>query len=214
MKDGPQVPVKLTKPSQPTNYRITGRIRDKNNLPVLGYMVQAFDKDPVFSLHPYDRLGEAVTDEDGAFEIIFEEKTFADWFEGSPEVYLKVLDHDGKVLIVTHEKENTTRRMDFQIKLGRIDVNVREPDIYAGNLARMSLAFRVLFDPRNLTNSDAGTVVEVLSRAIASWVVYRDGLASLAGYDAIQVPLRPRRIEHYHVTRWDRPILPIVDPTL
>jgi len=214
MKDGPQFLVELTKPSQSTYYRITGRIRDENNLPVIGYMVQAYDKDPVFYLHPDNRLGEAITDEDGAFEIIFDETAFADWFEGSPEVYLKVLNHDGMVLITTQEKENTTRWMDFQIKLGRISVNDREPDIYAGNLARMISAFRILFDPESLSNSDAGTVVEVLSRAIASWVIYRDGLARFAGYDAIQVPLYSRRIKHYHVTRWDKPILSIVDQTL
>ena len=213
MKDGSQVPVELTRPSKST-YRITGRIRDENNLPVMGYKVQAYDKDPVSYLHPDNRLGEAMTDEDGSFEIVFDEKAFADWLEGSPEVYLKVSDHDGMVLIITHEKENTTRWMDFQIKLGRIDANALEPDLYDGNLARMISAFRVLFDPENLSNSDAGTVVEVLSRAIASWVIYRDGLARFAGYDAIQVPQYPRRVKHHHITRWDKPILPIVDRTL
>ncbi len=78
----------------------------------------------------------------------------------------------------------------------------------------MISAFRVLFDPENLSNSDASTVVEVLSRAIASWVIYRDGLARFAGYDAIQVPQYPRWVKHHHITRWDKPILPIVDRTL
>ena len=66
MKDGPQVPVELTKPSQSTCYRITGRIRDENNLPVMGYKVLAYDKDPASYLHPDNRLGESLTDEDGA----------------------------------------------------------------------------------------------------------------------------------------------------
>lgn len=78
MKDGPQVPVEPTKPSQSTCYRITGRIRDENNLPVIGYMVQAYDNDPVFCLHPDNGLGEAITDEDGTFEIIFDETAFVE----------------------------------------------------------------------------------------------------------------------------------------
>jgi hypothetical protein len=205
MKDGPLVPVKLTKPLQSSYYRITGRIRDENNLPVMGCIVQAFDRDPGIYLHPDNRLGKAMSDEDGAFEIVFDKKAFEDWFEGSPEVYLAVRGQDGKVLISTQAKENTTRRMDFQIKLGRTEVNTLEPDIYAANLFRMISAFKVVFDQGSLSSSDVRTVVEVLSRAISSWVVYRDGLARYAGYDGIQVPLHPRQVEHYHVTRWDKP---------
>jgi hypothetical protein len=104
--------------------------------------------------------------------------------------------------------------MDFQIKVGRTEVNALEPDLYAGNLARMISAFKVVFDLESLSGSDVRTVVEVLSRAISSWVIYRDELARYAGYDGIQVPPTPRRIEHYHVTRWDKPILPIEDQTL
>jgi hypothetical protein len=214
MEDGPQVPVKLTKPSQSSYYRITGRIRDENNLPVIGCIVQAFDRDPGIYLHPDNRLGKSMTDEDGAFEIIFDKKAFEDWFEGSPEVYLVVRGQDGKVLVSTQAKENTTRRMDFQIKVGRTEVNALEPDLYAGNLARMISAFKVVFNLESLSSSDVRTVVEVLSRAISSWVIYRDELARYAGYDGIQVPPTPRRIEHYHVTRWDKPILPIEDQTL
>lgn len=214
MKDGPQAPAKLTKPSHSSYYRITGRIRDENNLPVRGCTVQAFDRDPGIYLHPDHRLGKAMTDEDGAFEITFDKKAFEDWFEGRPEVYLVVRGQDGKVLVSTQAKENTTRRMDFQIKVGRTEVNALEPDLYAGNLARMISAFKVAFDLESLSGSDVRTVVEVLSRAISSWVIYRDELARYAGYDGIQVPPTPRRIEHYHVTRWDKPILPIEDQTL
>ena len=214
MKDGPPVPAEISKPPQSNYYKITGRIRDENNLPVKGCMVQAFDKDPGIYLHPDDRLGNAMTDDEGAFEIIFDEKAFEDWLEGGPEVYLIVIGREGNVLIRTHEKENVTRRMDFQIKLGQREVNPLNPDLYAGNLARMISAFKVVLGSESLTGSDTRTVVEVLSRAISSWVIYRDGLARYAGYDGIQVPPYPRRTEHYHVTRWDKPILPIEDQTM
>ena len=208
MKDNPQVPTKITGSSQSGYYRITGRIRDENDLPVRGCIVQAFDRDPFIYLHPDNKLGKAMTDDNGAFEIVFDKMAFEDWFEGNPEVYLIIRGQDGSVLISTHEKENTTLRMDFQIKLGRIEVDTLEPDLYADNLARMISAFKLIFDLESLSNSDARTVVEVLSRALNSWTIYRDELASYAGYDAIQVPSHPRWAEHYHVTRWDKPILP------
>lgn len=209
MKDGSSIPAKFSNLSQHSYYGITGRIRDENNLPVEGCIVQAFDKDLGIFLNPDDPLGKAITDEEGAFEIIFDKADFEDWFEGSPDVYLKVWDQDGKILVITDEKENNTHKMDFQIKLGKGTTNPIEPDLYASNLSRMILAFNATFNIESLSNSDIRTVAEVLFRAVNSWVIYRDELASYAGYDGIQVPSHPRRVEHYHVTRWDKPVLPI-----
>lgn len=194
--------------SKPNHYRITGSIRDEDNLPLPGCIVRAFDRDPDILLHPDHWLGQDTTDTSGRFNITFDETAFADWFEGSPEVYL-IVSRNGGVLVKSGERENPTGRMDFQIKLGRIEADPEEPDIYRENLSRMLSAFRMLFDLEGLASSDVQTVVEVLSRAVSSWVVYRDELARLAGYDAIQVPSRPRWTAHYHITRWDRPILPI-----
>ena len=202
------VPLTLKGPLPFNYYRITGRIRDENNLPVNGYIVQAFDRDPGIYAHPDDRLGRAKTDENGAFEIIFDQKAFEDWFEGSPEVYLVVRDGDGKVLIITPDKENTTHRIDFQIKLGKSEANPLEPDLYADNLSRMVSSLKAAFDLEGLSGSDVASVIEVLSRAINSWVLYRDNLAKHAGYDGIQVPMLPRKEEHHHVIRWDNVILP------
>jgi hypothetical protein len=209
MKDGPVVPLTLKGPLKSDYYRITGRIRDEKNLPARGCIVQAFDKDPGIYGHADDRLGRAKTDENGAFEIIFDQKAFEDWFEGSPEVYLVVRDQDGKLLINTPEKENNTHRIDFQIKLGKSKVNPLEPDLYADNLLRMISSLKAAFDLESLSRSDVTGVIEVLSRAINSWVLYRDNLARYAGYDGIQVPLHPRREEHDHVIRWDNAVLPI-----
>lgn len=209
MRDHLRLREEKARPSNPTSYRITGRVRDKDNIPAPGCAVWAFDKDPDIFSHSDNLLGVDTTDGGGTFEIVFERTAFEDWFEGSPEVYLVVSNSNGTLLIETFVKENTTKRMDFQIKLESISANPAEPDTYAHNLARMITAFRTLFDPCSLCDSDVGTVVEVLSRAISSWVIYRDELASYAGYDAIQVPSHPRWAEHFHVTRWDKPILPI-----
>ena len=211
MKDGSSVPIKFTKPSSSGGYSITGRVRGEDNLSVMGLVVQAFDKDPGIYLHPDDSLGSAVTDENGAFEITFEEERFDDWFEGGPEVYLVLRDQSKKVLVRTEAKENTTGLIDFQIKLGRSKADPAEPDLYSSNLPRLISAFNTLFDLDSLSNSDARTVVEVLFRAVNSWVLYRDDLVRYAGYDGIQVPSHPRWREHYHVTRWDKPILPVED---
>lgn len=208
MRNGTVDPLKLRGPLQSNFYKITGRIRDEKNLPAKGYIVQAFDKDPGIYAHPDDRLGRAKTDENGAFEIIFDQEAFQDLFEGNPEVYLVVRDGDGKVLVDTPEKENTTLRIDFQIKLGKSEVNPFEPDLYADNLSRMISSIKTAFDLESLSRSDVSSVIEVLSRAINSWVLYRDNLAKYAGYDGIQVPSHPRQEEHHHVIRWDNVISP------
>ena len=214
MKYDPTPSIRIAKPLEFDYYRISGRIRDENNHSVMGCIVQAFDKDPSIYLHQDDMLGEAKTDEYGAFEISFDKDAFEDWFETGPEVYLIVKGQDGKFLIRTPEKENITKKMDFQIKLGKNVANPLEPNLYANNFPRMISAFNTLFSLESLSGSDASTVVEVLFRAINSWVLYRDDLARYAGYDGIQVPLRPRREKHNHVTRWDKPVLPIGDHML
>ena len=189
------------------HYMITGRIRDESNQPVEGFIVQAFDEDPGIYGHPDDRLGRAKTERDGAFKIIFDRSAFEDWFESNPEIYLTVRDCKGRVSINSQAKENTTRIADFQIKISKSKIDPLEPDLYSGNFARMTSAFKAAFDPESLSSSDARTVIEVISRALGSWVLYRDGLARLAGYDGVQVPEHPRKENHDHVVRWDRPVL-------
>jgi hypothetical protein len=187
---------------------ITGRIRGEGNLPVGGHIVQAFDRDLGIYPHLDDRLGRSKTGEDGAFVITFGKDAFEDWFEAKPEVYLVVRNRDGKVLISTKESENATGVMDFQIKMDRSPFNPLEPDLYKGNFTRMVTAFKTAFDLESLPGTEVRTVVEVLSRAISSWLLYRDELARNAGYDGIQVPAYARREEHFHVTRWDKAVLP------
>ncbi len=189
-------------------YTITGRIRDENNQAAEGYTVQAFDKDPRIYLHPDDRLGKAVTNFEGIFRISFTEDTFKDWLEGNPDVYLMIRDRDGKILITTESKENITKKMDFQIKLGRTSANPLEPDLYANNLERMLAALRNTGDATDLSKGDVRTIFELLLRTQSSWTIYRDELSRLHGYDGIQVPKQPRKEEHNHITRWDKAVLP------
>jgi hypothetical protein len=189
-------------------YIITGRIRDENNQAAQGYVVQAFDKDPRIYLHPDDRLGKAITDNVGAFRITFTEDAFKDWLEGNPDIYLVIRDRTGKIVITTESKQNVTKKVDFQIKLGKTSPNPLEPDIYANNFERMITALRNVGDAADLLKSDVRTIFELLLRTMSSWTIYRDELSRLHGYDAIQVPEQPRREEHIHITRWDKSVLP------
>jgi hypothetical protein len=198
-----------SKDTQPSKFRITGRIRDQNRIGVKGFTVQAFDKDLGIYLHPDDRLGKDHTDEDGYFEIQFDSSTFKDWFEDYPNVYLVIRDEEGKSVITTEAKKNSTGRVDFQVELGVTDVSPLEPDIYSGNFDRMRTAFQNLGDSVDLSNNDIQITSNFVLGAIGSWTLYRDELARSGGYDGIQVPKIPRKEKHDHVTRWDEEVLPV-----
>ena len=191
----------------PGYYTITGRIRDENNQAVEGYTVQAFDKDPGIYLHPDDRLGKALTSSDGSFKITFTDDAFKDWLEGNPEIYLVIRDREGRILITTESKKNITGKIDFQIKLGRPMLNPLESDLYANNFERMIAALKNIGDAADLSRSDVKMIFELLLRTESSWIIYRDQLVRLQGYDGIQVPKQPRKEEHHHITRWDRAVL-------
>ncbi|HOO52918.1 MAG TPA: hypothetical protein PLM24_00305 [Methanothrix sp.] len=198
---------KITPSSSRSRYRITGKIRDRNNRAVKGYRVGAFDEDLGSRLNPDDLLGVAKTDGNGDFEISFSKDAFEDWFETDPDVYLVVKDRAGKALIRTPTKKNTTRLMEFQIKLDGSEVGPQGHDPYSDSLLSMIGALRDAGDAADLSKADVRTIFELLMRVIASWTVNRDELVRLRGYDGIQVPKNPREEKHDHVTRWDKPIL-------
>ena len=134
--------------SKNSNYFITGRIRDDQNNPVEGYTVQAFDKASGIELHPDNRLGKSRTDSDGCFEIIFTKDLFKDIFKNNPNIYTRIRDRDGKVVVETKQKINTTGNVYFQVKLGQTEPNPLAPNIYANNLRRAS--FRLQDNNRNI----------------------------------------------------------------
>jgi hypothetical protein len=189
-------------------FTLNGRIRDQDNLSVEGYTVQAFDKDPGTYLHPDDRLGKSKTDNNGTFSITFSQDVFVDWFESYPQIYLIIRDQNGRILIQTHDKLNSTGQIDFQIKLGRSTASPMEPDLYSSSLARIVGALKNVGDSADISNNNIKILYEIILRVVASWTIERDSLVQIHGYDGIQVPEHPRKKEHDHVTRWDKPILP------
>ena len=91
-------------------------VEEESGKPLRGLRVRAFDKDLVKD----DRLGEAVTDDAGKFEIAYTEAQFRDFHETLPDVYIRVFDGTGKKLLFSTEKSvrrsaQTTESFDVKI---------------------------------------------------------------------------------------------------
>jgi hypothetical protein len=72
-------------------FLISGQVRVlESGAPVSGVVVKAYDKDLFFD----DLLGAVETEVDGSFSIICEGEDFREFFETSPDLYLKVTTHD------------------------------------------------------------------------------------------------------------------------
>lgn len=85
--------------------RVKGTIvEEESGQPLAGLRVRAYDKDLVFD----DDLGEATTDEAGRFEIDYMEAQYRDLNETQPDLYLRVYNADGSVLL--HSTEKKVRR--------------------------------------------------------------------------------------------------------
>jgi hypothetical protein len=80
--------------------RVFGTIvEDETGKPLEGLRVRALDKDFLFD----DRLGDAVTDAQGRFEIDYSEAHFRDFNETEPDIYIRVFDPDGEKLLYSTE---------------------------------------------------------------------------------------------------------------
>jgi subtilisin family serine protease len=82
-------------------FKIFGKVLEKNtNKGIQGLIIEALDKDLIRD----DRLGSAVTDEKGAFEITYGREDFQDlFFDQKPDIYLKVKDKKGQEVFTTKD---------------------------------------------------------------------------------------------------------------
>jgi hypothetical protein len=78
---------------------VRGRITDAKGAGRGGLIVSIFDKDSVFT----DRLGQTKTDENGNYSFTFHAENFRDLIERKPDLFLKVLDPDGRTLFATEQ---------------------------------------------------------------------------------------------------------------
>ena len=97
--------------------RIVGTVVEaESKQPLEGLRVRGYDEDWVFD----DKLGEARTDAEGRFEISYSEVQFRDLEETLPDVYIRIYDPTGKVLL--YSSENAVRRN--AMVLERFDVEI------------------------------------------------------------------------------------------
>jgi|APLak6261658528_1056013.scaffolds.fasta_scaffold00044_2 hypothetical protein len=80
------------------NYRILGKVIDQKTRAVItGLRVEAWDKDLIFNA----LLGNAITDNQGAFEIAFSESHFLELFgEQRPDIFFKIF-HQNELIMTT-----------------------------------------------------------------------------------------------------------------
>ena len=89
---------------------------EETGRPLVGLVVAVFDEDLFFD----DRLGMAITDKDGRFELFFDSSRFRDLFESDPDIYLKIYDATGAHMIFeTQEtvRRNASRDEKFKLKI-------------------------------------------------------------------------------------------------
>ena len=81
-------------------FRLHGRVQIAgSNEPVVGVVVRGWDKDLVFD----DALGDAITNADGRFEIVYTDEAFRSIFDQYPDIYVQIWDAKGERQIYTTE---------------------------------------------------------------------------------------------------------------
>jgi len=104
-------------------FRIVGFVREaETGRPLSNLIVRAFDRDLILD----DKLGNAVTDGDGRFEIRYGLEHFRDLLEARPDLYLRVLDRAG--VRVLHETSGATRRNASDSETYEIEIPARVLD--------------------------------------------------------------------------------------
>ena len=87
-----------------------GRVTDEEGRGLAGLLVRAFDKDRRYD----DKLGSTLTDGNGEFSISYRVQDFREGQEPGPDLYLTVMDQEGKTLYVS---EGSVR-----LDAGRVEV--------------------------------------------------------------------------------------------
>lgn len=78
----------------PNVWAVRGRVLDANGQGIEGLTVSLYDKDLIFD----DRLGTTLTYAKGEYRIIYLTDDFRDLFEDKSDLFLKVMDKEGKTL--------------------------------------------------------------------------------------------------------------------
>lgn len=91
---------------------VFGSVENRIGEPVSDVIVEAMDKDLFF----HERLGSAIADQKGKFEIYYGAEEFTDLiFDQRPDIYLRVLARDGTILRISPIRYNAGHREEFRL---------------------------------------------------------------------------------------------------
>lgn len=102
--------------------RVIGTVvEEESGMPLQGLSVRAYDKDLIFD----DKLGLALTDDQGRFEITYTEAQYRDFLATEPDVYIRIYDAGGRKLLYTTEKAvrwkaGITEKFDVKISKAKL----------------------------------------------------------------------------------------------
>ncbi len=98
-------------------WMVYGRLLDAAGKPAAGLTVRVFDLDRKLD----DLLGEAETDENGDFAVVYHARDFFEPGENAPELYVMVLDASGKTLFSSRQnvRPQAGQAEYFSIQLGK-----------------------------------------------------------------------------------------------
>jgi hypothetical protein len=114
-EDGQPAPPPVPSPTDPVvvtgTWVVRGRITDAKGAGRGGLTVSIFDKELVFA----ERLGQTKTDEKGFYSLTYKAEDFRDLIERKPDLFLKVLDPNGRTLFATEKAA-------IRFEAGRVEV--------------------------------------------------------------------------------------------
>lgn len=96
--------------AEPGSWIVRGRVTDNAGKGLSGLVVSLYDKDLFFD----DRLGQADTDQNGDYSLVYRTEDFRDLIERKPDIYVKVLDQEGKTLYTSKRK--------IRCEAGRVEI--------------------------------------------------------------------------------------------
>lgn len=105
-------------------WAVFGTVLDSKNKPVAGANVRVFDRDRKYD----DLLGEAETDKNGDFSVVYRERDFMEHGEKNPDLYVMVSDAMGKQLYSSrdHVRFEAGKSEYFAIQIGKQSAPVRK----------------------------------------------------------------------------------------
>jgi len=99
--------------STDSHYSISGTVRNQYQQPMRGALVRAFDKD----IRSEQTLGEASTNEQGFYQILYSREKFAITDQLAADVLLRLYDAEGKLLKETDIHYNAPAELKIDISL-------------------------------------------------------------------------------------------------